>query len=161
MGQEKVESWDQANEGIMSVFKTQDIVRILMTFSILIVAGFGIYNILSLAVNHKRREIAILRSIGFEPWDIHKLFLLQGTLLGLAGGLLGVLLGWLACLAMSWIEVSPDRGLGSGYMIISFEMMIYVKGFLLAVISASLASYFPARFAGGLEPIDIIRGENN
>lgn len=161
VGQEKVESWDQANEGILSVFVTQDIVRILMTVSILIVAGFGIYNILSLAVNHKRREIAILRSIGFEPSDIHKLFLLQGLLLGLTGGIFGAILGWVSCLAMSWIQVSPDRGLGSGYMLVSFEGGIYIKAFLMALISSSLASYFPARLAGGLEPIDIIRGENN
>ena len=72
IGQEKVQSWDQSNEGIMSVFTTQDIVRNSMTISILIVAGFGIYNILSVAVTNKRREIAILRSMGFEPKDITK-----------------------------------------------------------------------------------------
>jgi lipoprotein-releasing system permease protein len=160
IGQEKVQSWNQSNEGIMSVFTTQDIVRNSMTISILIVAGFGIYNILSLAVTHKRREIAILRSMGFEPWDITKLFLVQGAILGLIGGLIGVLVGFLVSIGMSRIEVSADRGLGGNHMMVSFQYMIYVKAITLALLSSCFASYFPARSAGKMEPIDIIRGEN-
>jgi len=160
MGSEKVQSWDQANEGIMSVFKTQDIVRNVMTISILIVAGFGIYNILSLAVTHKRREIAILRSMGFEPWDITELFLIQGVILGCIGGIVGMGLGLSSCYAMSMIEVSSDRGLGGSRMMISYDAMIYIKAFLLALFSSSFAGYFPARAAGRMEPIDIIRGAN-
>ncbi len=159
--QEKVQSWDQANEGIMSVFKTQDIVRNAMTVSILIVAGFSIYNILSLAVTHKRREIAILRSIGFEPWDITKLFLIQGVILGFFGGLLGAALGLLISYIMSNIEVSSNRGLGGNTMMVSFNVWIYIKAFFLALISSSFSGFFPARAAGRLEPIDIIRGEDS
>lgn len=160
-GQERVQTWDQANEGIMSVFTTQDIVRNAMTISILIVAGFGIYNILSLAVTHKRREIAILRSMGFEPSDITNLFLIQGIILGIIGGLIGLLLGLLSSYLMTTIEISADRGLGGSHMMVSFELMIYVKAFFLALGSAVFASFFPARSAGRLEPIDIIRGENS
>ncbi|MEK6773518.1 MAG: FtsX-like permease family protein [Bdellovibrionota bacterium] len=160
LSQEKVQSWDQSNEGIMSVFKTQDIVRNSMTISILIVAGFGIYNILSLAVTHKRREIAILRSMGFEPWDISKLFLIQGFILGLIGGVVGLVVGLFFSYMMSQIEVSADRGLGGSHMMVSFDYWIYVKAFFLALVSSSFASFFPARSAGRLEPIDIIRSEN-
>lgn len=161
MGQEKVQSWDQSNEGIMSVFTTQDIVRNSMTISILVVAGFGIYNILSLAVSHKRREIAILRSMGFEPRDISILFLTQGIILGLIGGVIGCALGWIATYGVSQIQVSTARGLGGSHMMVSFSYLIYLKSFLLALASSSLASYFPARSAGLLEPIDIIRSENS
>jgi len=161
LGQEKVQSWDQSNEGIMSVFKTQDIVRNSMTISILIVAGFGIYNILSLAVTHKRREIAILRSMGFEPRDITSLFLIQGLILGCIGGVVGCLLGLIASYGMSLIPVSSARGLGSGRMMVSYEYTIYLKAFALALLSSSVASYFPARSAGLMEPIDIIRSENS
>jgi lipoprotein-releasing system permease protein len=161
MGQEKVQSWDQANEGIMSVFTTQDIIRNLMTISILVVAGFGIYNILSIAVTHKRKEIAILRSIGYEPKDISQLFLVQGMILGALGGIIGCVLGLCALKGMSLIEVSAERGLGGNRMMISFNFMIFVRSMILAVVSASFASYFPARGAGKLEPIDIIRGDNS
>lgn len=161
IGQEKVQSWDQANEGVMSVFKTQDIVRNTMTVSILIVAGFGIYNILSLAVTHKRREIAILRSMGFEPHDISNLFLIQGVILGIIGGIIGLALGLGIVFGISKIEISADRGLGDNHMMISYDYIIYLKSFLLAFLSSAFASYFPARTAGRLEPIEIIRGENS
>lgn len=161
IGQERVQSWDQSNEGIMSVFTTQDIVRNSMTVSILVVAGFGIYNILSLAVSHKRREIAILRSMGFEPKDITNLFLIQGMILGLIGGVVGLGLGLIVSFLMSQIQVSADRGLGGNHMMVSFDYIIFVKAFLLALLSSSFASFFPARSAGKLEPIDIIRGENS
>ena len=161
IGQEKVQSWDQANEGIMSVFTTQNITRNAMTISILIVAGFGIYNILSLAVSHKRREIAILRSMGFEPKDITNLFLIQGIILGLVGGLIGLGLGFAASYFASQIEVSANRGLGGNHMMVSWDYMTYVKALLLALSSSVVASFFPARSAGKMEPIDIIRGENS
>lgn len=158
LGSEKVQSWDQANEGIMSVFKTQDIVRNSMTIAILVVAGFGIYNILSMAVSHKRREIAILRSIGYVPGDIIRLFLIQGLILGALGGVIGCFVGYGVCKYLATIPVSPDRGLGSDRMIISFLPMIYVRGFFLAFGSSAAASVLPARAAGRLNPIDIIRG---
>lgn len=160
LSQEKVQSWDQANEGIMSVFTTQDIVRNSMTISILVVAGFGIYNILSMAVNHKRREIAILRSIGYESKDIVELFLTQGIILGAVGGLIGCLLGFVICKIMATIPIT-NRGLGDNHMIIAFFIGIYIRGFILAFGSASVASYLPARAAGKLSPIDIIRSENS
>lgn len=160
LSEEKVQSWDQANEGIMSVFRTQDIVRNSMTISILIVAGFGIYNILSMAVNHKRREIAILRSIGYESKDIVTLFLTQGVILGALGGIIGCALGYGICEIMARIPIA-ERGLGGNRMIIVFFPGIYVRGFLLAFGSASVASFLPARAAGKLSPIDIIRSENS
>ena len=159
LSEDKVQSWDQANEGIMSVFKTQDIVRNSMTLSILIVAGFGIYNILSLAVTHKKKEIAILRSIGFEPTDIIQLFFVQGLLLGFIGGFVGAGLGFIVSYLMSTIEVSSQRGLGSNHMMVAFDFIIYVKAVLLAVVASSLSGYLPASAAGKLEPIEIIRSE--
>lgn len=157
---DKVQSWDQANEGIMSVFKTQDIVRNAMTLSILIVAGFGIYNILNMSVIHKKREIAILRSIGFEQRDIQLLFSFQGLMLGVTGGLAGLLIGYLGCRYLGTIQVSPDRMIGSGTMLMSYSPVIYLKGFLIAFLSTGIASWLPARAAGKMTPIEIIRSES-
>jgi lipoprotein-releasing system permease protein len=161
ISKDKVQSWDQANEGTMSVFKTQDIVRNSMTISILVVAAFGIYNILSIAVNQRKKEIAILRSMGFEPGDITNLFFIQGVILGTIGGLIGILLGFLISKYMSTIEVSSQRFLGGGKMMVSFNYLIYIKAFFLAFFSATIASILPARAAGKLEPIDIIRTEGS
>lgn len=163
LSREKIQSWDQANEGIMSVFRTQNVVRYSMTVSILVVAGFGIYNILSMAVRQKRREIAILRSIGYEPHDITWLFQLQGMMLGLLGGALGVAIGLVASYLMSTIEISSQRaiGAGTGKMMISYDFMIYVRAFLISFGISSLAGLLPSWAAGRLTPIEIIRSEED
>jgi lipoprotein-releasing system permease protein len=155
---DKVLAWQEASASILSVFKTQNIVRNSMTISIIIVAGFGIYNILSILVNQKKKDIAILRSMGYTPKDIVKLFLNQGILLGLIGGVIGLILGNLLCHIMAQIEVAPGRISGPGNkMIISFSIFIYVKAFLIAIFSSVVSSIIPSREAGKLEPMDIIR----
>ncbi len=156
---DKIQSWDQINEGTLSVFETQDIIRNAMTISILIVAGFGIYNILTMAVNQKRREIAILRSMGYEPKDILNLFLIQGLILGSVGSTAGIGFGYIFCRLMEQIPVSNQRMLGGGKMLVSFDPMIYLKAFVLGFSAAIVASLLPARAAGKLEPIEIIRSE--
>jgi lipoprotein-releasing system permease protein len=155
---DKVQSWQESSAAILSVFKTQDIVRKSMTISIIIVAGFGIYNILSILVGQKRRDIAILRSMGFSPNDIVRLFFNQGMILGIFGGVLGLFLGYLICIGMSHIEVVPGRMSGPGnHMIISFDFIIYLKAIGIAVVTAMASSIIPARAGGKLEPMEIIR----
>ena len=161
LSRDKVLSWNQANEGTMSVFKTQDVVRYSMTIAILLVAGFGIYNMLNMAITNKRREIAILRSIGFEPADIRNLFLSQGLILGVLGGIVGAALGYVACSLIAQIPVSSQRGLGGNTMMVSFAFAIYVRGFFLALMAATVASLIPARSAARMTPIEIIRSESN
>ena len=155
---EKILPWQESSASILSVFKTQDIVRNSMTISIIVVASFGIYNILSILVTQKRRDIAILRSMGFTPSDIIQLFFNQGLILGLLGGLVGIILGFIICWFLSKIEIDPGRiGTSSGRMIISYEYIIYIKAFFIALTSALFSSILPARAAGKLEPMDIIR----
>lgn len=155
---DKVMSWQESSAGILSVFKTQDIVRNSMTISIIVVAGFGIYNILSILVNQKKRDIAILRSMGYSPRDVVTLFFYQGLILGLVGGTIGIILGYFICLYITTIEVSTGRfGPSANHMIVSFHYLIYVKAFFIANISALFSSILPAREAGKMEPIEIIR----
>lgn len=155
---DKVESWEEANASFLQIFVFQDIVRMTVTTAILIVAAFGIYNVLSIIVNQKRREIAILRSIGYPPKMIMELFLMQGVVLGLSGALFGLLVGYLLNLYIETITLDVQIGAGN-HLIISFNPMIYVTGFLMAFISAIVASMLPAYAASKLTPIDIIRSE--
>jgi lipoprotein-releasing system permease protein len=155
---EKILSWQESSAGILSVFKTQDIVRNSMTISIIVVAGFGIYNILSILVAQKRRDIAILRSMGYTPRDIISLFFNQGLILGAIGGLIGLIVGYCICLLVGQIEVTAGRMVtANGKMIVSYDFMIYVKAYAIALISSIFSSIFPARAAGALDPMDIIR----
>jgi len=158
LSQEKIQAWQEASASILSVFKTQDIVRYSVTIAIVVVAGFGIFNILSILVAQKRRDIAILRSMGFLPSDIVRLFLYQGLILGILGGLLGLIVGYALCLGIGQIRVDSGRmGSSTGTMIISYDWAIYAKAFSMAMLSSVVSSIFPARQAGSLDPMDIIR----
>ncbi|PJZ69719.1 permease [Leptospira perolatii] len=159
-GDVKVQSWEEVNATFISLFKMQDAIRYALVGTILLVAGFGIYNILNIVIGQKRREIAILRSIGYEAKDILVIFLIQGLILGVAGGLLGMLLGHLICRRLEHVAFSnPLMQTKSGMMVISFEPSIYMQAFLLAFIATLIASIFPARSASKLSPIEIIRGD--
>lgn len=155
---EKVRSWDQINSGVFAIFRIQDAVRYLTIGTILVVAGFGIYNVLNMTVIQKRKDIAILRSMGFLTRDIVWLFFSQGLVLAVTGGALGLLVGYGVCLYLQTIPFTASPlGEGSGFLNISFNPAIYLQAALLALASSSFASVLPARAAGKLAPIEIIR----
>jgi lipoprotein-releasing system permease protein len=70
------------------------------------------------------------------------------------GALLGLLAGYSACAYIETIKLN----VGIGHMLISWDAAIYIKAFLIVVGSTLIASFIPARAAGRLSPIDIIRG---
>jgi len=153
-----VESWDQQNANLFSVFALQDAIRYLSIGAIMIVAGFGIYNVLNMTVVQKRRDIAILRSMGYSGADVIWLFFSQGLILGLSGVALGLSFGYVLSLYLETIPFGASpMGRGAGHLIISFEPAIYLQSALLAMLAALLASVLPARAAGRLAPIEIIR----
>jgi lipoprotein-releasing system permease protein len=159
---DKVESWQEANSATLSVFTIQNITRNFMTISIVVVAAFGIYNILSILVNQKKKEIAILRALGFESSQILEVFLYQGLILGILGGILGVIIGYLICVYMSTLSVGSGRLMGStGKMLVAFDTLIYVKAFFIAFASSLVSSIIPAYGASKLTPIQIIRSEGS
>jgi lipoprotein-releasing system permease protein len=155
-GRDKVQSWSEANAGFLQIFKIQDIVRNFISITVLIVAAFGIYNVLTIIINQKKREIAILRALGFSPKEIERLFLLQGGVLGLLGAAVGLTLGFLLCLSLTKVRF---QGIGFDRFMISFDLAIYAQGLLMAFVAAILAGYFPAHAARKMTPVDIIRSE--
>jgi len=160
MSKEKVQSWDEANANFFQVFKMQDMIRYILSFVVLMIAAFGIYNILNMMILQKRGEIAILRSMGYEAGDIIQLFLSQGLILGFLGGILGLLLGTLVCLYIQTITFGSGMGVTKiNHMLIAWHAYFYLTGFLLALLSGLVAGYLPARAASRMHPIDILRAE--
>lgn len=155
---DKVEDWQKANKVFMEMIRVQDFSRYFITTSILVVAAFGIYNVLTIMINQKKREIAILRAIGYGPKRILELILYQGLLLGVTGGVLGIALGFFLCLWIGSIDFGFEIG-GSHNLFISYDWKIYVTAFIAANFAALIASYLPARAASRMTPMDIIRAE--
>ncbi len=154
-----VESWQQFSQNILSVFTVQNFIRYFMVCSILLVSAFGIYNVLNIMINQKRREIAILRAIGYSAADIVRLFFIQGVLFGAIGGIIGLIFGGGICLYISTLPAVGMAATGDNTMIVAFNPSIYLYGLLLALGSATIASIIPSRTAGKLKPVAIIRSE--
>ena len=155
---ERVESWGDQNLNIKSVFAIQNALKFSMILTVLIVAGFGIYNILNMTVNQKRQDIAILRALGYDTFDIVMLFFSQGLIVGICGTILGLLCGYLLCSylqTISFMQVSPSNP--QGRLHIALALSIYLEASGLAILSATIASILPAHAAGKLTPIEIIR----
>lgn len=155
---ERTESWDQQNANILAIFAIQTALRFAMILTVVVVAGFGMYNVLNIMVNQKKQDIAILHSMGFDTFDVVTLFLSQGIIIGIIGSSLGLVSGYFFCRylqTLSFFVSSPTNP--GGHLLISLSFWIYVQAALVAIISVSLASILPARAAGRLTPIDIIR----
>jgi len=158
LGPERVESWGDQNMNIQSVFAIQNALRLSMIMTVLIVAGFGIYNILNMTVNQKRQDIAILRALGYDTFDVVMLFFSQGMIVGVFGTIFGLICGYLFCRwlqTLSFMMATPSNP--QGHLHIALDLSIYIQATALALLSAAIASVLPARAAGKLSPIDIIR----
>ncbi len=156
---DRVESWDQANANFLQIFKIQDISRLIITVAILVLAAFGIYNVLTIMINQKKKEIAILQSVGYPPRMILELFLLQGAMLGVSGAVVGLTVGHVANLLLSSVDLGTNALPFGNKLIVSFAPSIYVIGFIVAVAASLLASLLPARAASRMTPLQIIRSE--
>lgn len=133
-------------------------VRFISIGAILIVAAFGIYNVLNMTVVQKRKDIAILRSMGYSSGEVIYLFFSQGIILGVSGVVSGLAFGYAFTQYMATIPFSGGTmGSDQGHLMVAQHLSIYVQAALLSLFSASIASILPARAAGKLMPIEIIR----
>jgi lipoprotein-releasing system permease protein len=154
----KAQSWKEANANVFSVFKIQNIATYLVITSILIVAGFGIFNILMMMIYEKMTDIAVLKSIGYKNRDIRNIFMVEAIVIGFIGGILGLAHGWLASFVASKIEVKLAGLVTLDHLTINFDPMFYAAGFAFALGTTALAGYFPALKASKIDPVEIIRG---
>ncbi len=155
----KAEDWKTANASIFSVFKIQNMVTFLIIASILIVSGFGIFNILMMIIYEKMPDIAILKAIGYKDRDIRRLFLIESLVIGVIGGLMGLIMGFLLSRFVGSIRMDVKGFVSMEYLRFNDSPGFYVFAFIFALIATSLAGYFPARKASKVDPIDIIRSK--
>ena len=115
----------------------------------LLVGGIGIMNIMLVSVTERTREIGIRMAIGARAWDIRFQFLLEAVLLSMAGGLLGILLGYGASRAVTAFLNWPAT--------VSGEAVLMAAGFSGFV--GVFFGFYPAWKASLLKPIDALRFE--
>ncbi len=155
---DRSESWEEQNANILTVFVIQNAIMYSVTGAILLVAAFGIYNIISTGVYEKTRDLAILKSLGFTESDIQRLFLVQGIIAGILGAILGCLLGALMIEALAQVRVGLETPAGNDRFILARDWRVYAAASLFAVMAAGIAAVIPARRASRLDPVQIVRG---
>ena len=151
-------SWQERQSGNLHLFEALRVSAGIVVSMIILLSGFGIFNVLSLSVMQRTKEIAILRSMGYERSDIAAIFLWQGACVAVVGIVLGSGLGALLTFIISKIPVNFRGILRTDYFIVEWSVYHYVIAALLAAVAVFIASYVPARRAARLEPVDTLRG---
>ena len=151
------DSWQSAFRNFLQIFKMQNMITYMIVFAILIVSAFGIFNIMMMTVLEKKKDIAILKAIGYEDREITKIFVIQGILVGFIGALLGCLLGyliqeWLAALRFDIVGIIRTKG-----FVLDRRPAFFIYGFIFAMIFSFLAAFYPSWRASKLFPVDIFR----
>lgn len=151
----QAEDWQGANEQSLAARKIRDVIANAVVVTILIVAGFGIYNILNMTIYEKIKEIAILKATGFAGGHVVSIFLRQAIFIGLIGSLMGLTFGW----ALAFLASKFYIGLGNvSYLPIAFKFSHYMQGFVFGMVTTFFAGYIPAIKASKVDPVQIIRG---
>ncbi|VDH16575.1 Lipoprotein-releasing system transmembrane protein lolE [Algoriella xinjiangensis] len=149
----KAEGWKQANETLMATNKMRKMIITFVSLTILLVAGFGIYNILNMTVSQKINDIAILKAMGFKGKDVIRIFVTQAISIGIMGVIGGVIMATILITILKRVYLGGDIG----YFPIDYEPQKFVQGVVIGLIITFFAGYIPAKKAANVDPVDILR----
>ena len=144
-------------------FETGSSIRTLISFAVgitlLIVAGFGIYNILNMMIFEKMDSIAILKATGFSGQEVKNVFILIGLAIGVVGGLFGLIFGFIFSVIIDNLPFITAAMPTVTTFPVNYDIKFYVIGTIFSIITTYLAGYFPAKKASKIDPVIIIRGK--
>ena len=152
------EDWATANQAILAGENIRNVMTFVVSFTLLVVAGFGIYNIMNMTVMNKIKDIAILKATGFDGKDIVAIFLLQAIFIGISGGILGLLIGFGLSYMLSIMPFDAGDVLSLKTFPVIFAAKYYLMGLGFGVTTTVLAGFFPSRKASKVDPVAILRG---
>ena len=142
----------------MSLVKVRNTIMYTVVSAILLVASFGIYNVISTVVLEKTRDIAILKSMGFHARDIRRIFLIEGSIVGAIGSIIGTMLGFAMMAGLARVQIKTPLLTDQTFLPIYWGWEQVALGVGFALLSALAAAYLPARKGGRVHPVDILRG---
>ena len=149
----KSEDWKESNESLMALSKMRFIMINFVSTAIMLIAGFGIYNILNMTVSQKINDIAILKTIGFKGNDVIRIFVTQALSIGLIGVVGGMLMALLMITLLKKVYIGGDIG----YFPVDYELQKFIQGIVMGLVITFFAGYIPARKAAKVDPVSIFR----
>jgi len=154
----KTEPWQETNSNFLKIFVVQTLIGVFITTAIMIVAGFGVLNILIMAVLERVSDIAILKSFGLSRNDITLIYMFQGLVIGVVGAAVGLGLGKLSVEGLRRLPIKLEGLVKTEGLLMSEHTSTYVIAAVSAVGITLLAAVYPARRAAGYDPVEVIRG---
>ncbi len=151
-------AWQDREKTWLSVFRALRISSAITVSVFTLIAGLAMFNTLAMIVLEKTKDIAILRSMGYERGDITQIFLWQAGVVLAIGALSGALMGAAVTYGVSKIPLPINGIFKTDTFIVSWSVWHYVQALLTAAVMVMAASIIPARRAARLEPGDVIRG---
>ena len=151
-------SWQEASKDLLDALTVRNIIMYTVVGAILLVACFGIYNVISTVVLEKTRDIAILKSMGFHARDIRLIFVIEGAVIGLGGSVLGTVMGSAMMRAIEQVEIKPPGSTEAINLPVYWGIDQFALAASFAILSAVIAAWLPARKGGRVHPVDILRG---
>ena len=155
----KADDWETANATLLLGVVIRNIITYSVVVTLLLVAGFGMYNILNMTIMSKMKDIAILKATGFAGGDVKKIFMIESLVIGLAGSLLGLLIGWGLSSLIAQAPFDGGEMIAIDHLPVNFDPLYYLIGIVFGVLTTAIAGYLPSRKAAGVDPIEIIRGQ--
>ncbi|GAA4768894.1 MULTISPECIES: ABC transporter permease [Flavobacterium] len=146
-----------------SQFETGTTIRSIISYAVgivlLIVAGFGIYNILNMMIFEKMDSIAILKATGFSGNDVKWIFIILSMVIGICGGVLGLIFGYIFSNIIDVIPFNTAALPTVKTFPVNYNPLFYIIGITFAIITTFIAGLFPALKASKVDPVEIIRGK--
>jgi len=154
----KAEDWETANSSVTASNLIRDTLTYVVSITLLVVAGFGIYNIMNMTINNKMKDIAILKAQGFAGRDIVQIFLSQSIFIGLLGAIIGLIFGFLLAYALSRVPFPKSDFIAIKFFPVIFRPSHYFFGLVFGVVTPFIAGLMPSIKASKIDPVAILRG---
>lgn len=165
----RVSDWQETNASVFAALKVQRNVMVIILALIILVAAFNIISSLVMLVKDKGRDIAVLRTMGATQASVMRIFVTAGSLIGIAGTIVGVGIGLVLAAYLEPLHHLLERALGQELLLENIyflstlptktdprEVVIIV---LLALMLSFLSALYPARRAASLDPAEALRYE--